>query len=49
MSGTGYRFKLVYIIDGCYEVKYGNNKTRLDVFARCNMKSKDYTIIDLYV
>ncbi|ALM62024.1 hypothetical protein AXI64_gp032 [Vibrio phage qdvp001] len=44
---NGYKFKLVYVVNGQYDVKYGNNKTRLKVFAGRTMKTTDYTIIDL--
>lgn len=44
---NGYKFKLVYVINGQYDVKFGNNKTQLKVFAERTMKSKDYTIIEL--
>lgn len=47
----GYKFKLVYVVtfEGIksYDVKYGNNKTQLKVFAERNMKTKDFTIIEI--
>ena len=45
---NGYQFKLVYIVCGSCEIKWGNNKTQLEVFARRTMKTSDYTIIDMY-
>lgn len=44
---ANYKFKLVYQIGDSYDIKFGNNKTRLRVFAENNMKADFYTIIDL--
>ncbi len=47
MGNNGYKFKLVYIIGNPYDVKFGNNRRQLEVFAKRSMKVDSWNIIDL--